>query len=129
MKKIMAGALALLFTAAGCFARDYKVGDVLRDSAYSSYMFFDTGLSSEAFVAGVLPDGETGFYIVEIMTMFSPGGSKSAVGVHSTFTRYRVREGDFIQIWKLGKYGIGTDRGKLEVKSVGDNHIELEEVK
>ncbi len=120
MKKFIAGVLALLF-AAGCFAKDYKTGDAC------DYKFLYAGaFDTHTYIAGVIPDGETGFYIVEILTTIFPANGTSAVGAHSTVIRYRLKEGDTVHTWTWKGYGYRTT---LVVKAIGDNHIELEEEK
>ena len=122
MKKIIAGVLALLFVSAGCFAADYKTGERI------TYRFLSTSLDSETYIASVIPDGESGFsgfYIVEILTVLYPAGSKSAIGVNSVVTRYRLKKGDTISV----KSWLSYDRKTLTVKAIGDNHIDLEEAK
>jgi hypothetical protein len=66
-----------------------------------------------------------GFYNVEITTIISPAGSRSAVGMFTFTTSYTLKEKDKITLYESNYFSSSTKTITLIVSKISNNEIEF----
>ncbi len=109
--------LILFLISFSCFAE--KVGEKIKyENASLNFSSTDTYLTK---VEPLM----NGFYNVEITTIISPAGSRSAVGMFTFTTSYTLKEKDKITLYESNYFSSSTKTITLIVSKISNNEIEF----
>ena len=106
---------------------DFFTGDsfcgnfcVSRNKEDKKYIYIHTAAGEDCtFIAGVLPDGDTGYYIITVLSVNYSSG-------FSFTTSYRAKKGDIIPVYIYKRLSDGSilHEGKvLIVADIDDNYV------